>query len=112
MVTRKIVPFLSLLFVGTLCGSMIVPFMGYFIVEGLGREPWTISLYAGSVALIVVMINRHFARRMDGGARPFPLIGVAVGGSVVASTALVVAPGFWTVMTFGVLGFSASASAL
>ncbi|MEL7275125.1 MAG: MFS transporter [Pseudomonadota bacterium] len=112
MVTRKITPFLSLLFVGTLCGSMIVPFMGYFIVEGLGREPWTISLYAGSVALIVVMINRHFARRMDGGARPFPLIGVAVGGSVVASTALVVAPGFWTVMTFGVPGFSASASAL
>jgi hypothetical protein len=32
-----LLPFLLLLFVGTVCSAMIVPFMGFFIVEGLGH---------------------------------------------------------------------------
>ncbi|MCV3273854.1 MFS transporter [Roseobacter sp. WL0113] len=112
MVRSHLLPFLSLLFVGTLCGSMIVPYMGFFIVDGLGREPWTISLYAGCVAVLAVAINRVFAKWMDDGARPFPLIGIAAAGCLVAAAALTFAPAFWTVMTFGVLGFSASASAM
>lgn len=31
--------FLLLLFSGTLCSAMIIPFMGYFLVEGLGYKP-------------------------------------------------------------------------
>ena len=108
----RYLPFLALLFVGTLCNAMIVPFMGFFIVDGLGREPWTISLYAGTVSILVILANRTFAARMDGGADPFPLIGIAAGGFLVAATALSVSPAFWTVLSFGVVGFGASSSAM
>ena len=108
----RYVPFLSLLFVGTLSGAMIVPYMGFFIVEGLGREPWAISLYAGAVAVLVVALNRRFARALDAGADPFPLVGVAAVGSLLAAGALAVSPAFWTVLTVGIAGFAAGASAL
>lgn len=35
--------FLLLLFCGTICTVMIVSFMSYFLVEGLGHQPWVIS---------------------------------------------------------------------
>ena len=105
-------PFLGLLFVGTLSGAMIVPYMGFFIVQGLGRAPWAISLYAGTVAILVVTLNRRFARLLDAGADPFPLVGVAAVGSLLAAGALAISPAFWTVLTIGIPGFAAGASAL
>lgn len=112
MTLPPFVPFLSLLFVGTLSGSMIVPFMGFFIVEGLGREPWAISLYAGTVAVLVVALNKTFARRMDDGTPAFPLIGIAAIGSLIAACALAVSPAFWTVLIVGIPGFAVGASAM
>ncbi|WP_300062632.1 MFS transporter [uncultured Roseobacter sp.] len=112
MVRFEVLPFLGLLFVGTLCGSMIMPYMAYFIVEGLGRDPWAISLYAGAVAVLVVLINRRFAKWMDAGTRPFPLIGMAAAGFLTATAALSLIPAFWTVLSFGVLGFAVSSSAM
>lgn len=107
-----LVPFLLLLFVGTVCGAMIVPFMGFFIVGGLGYPPWTISIYAGALSCLAIIVNRQFARLIDGGESAFPLIGIALGGYLVASLALSVIPAFWTVLTFGVVGFGLSASAV
>ncbi len=112
MARLQAIPFLILLFVGTVCNSMIVPFMGFFIVDGLGMEPWTISVYAGAVAVVVILANRAFAKRLDGGAEPFPMIGVAVIGFLTASAALSLSPNYWTAVTLGVAGFGAASSAM
>lgn len=107
-----LLPFLLLLFVGTVCSAMIVPFMGFFIVEGLGHRPWTISIYAGTLSCLAIVINRRFARLIDNGESAFPLIGIALGGYLLATLALSIIPAFWTVLTFGVVGFGLSASAV
>ncbi len=112
MARIQAIPFLFLLFVGTVCNSMIVPFMGFFIVDGLGMEPWTISIYAGAVAVVVILANRAFAKRLDGGAEPFPMIGIAVMGFLAASAALSLSPSYWTAVTLGVAGFGAASSAM
>lgn len=108
----QFIPFLSLLFIGTVCNSMIVPFMGFYIVNELGREPWTIGVYATGVAFLGVLSNRYFAVRIDSGVTFFALIGIAVGGYILGSIALVLNPSFGTVLTFGVIGFGISTSAI
>lgn len=108
----RYLPFLMLLFTGTLSGSMIVPYMGFFLVEGLGRDPWVISIYAGSVAVLVVVLNRVFARRMDAGSPAFPLIGIAALGSLLAAGSLAVSPTLGVVLTLGIVGFGVGASAM
>ncbi|WFS03523.1 MFS transporter [Rhizobium tumorigenes] len=105
-------PVMLVLFMGTICSSMIGPFMGYYIVKGLGRAPWTISLYAGGVTVLGITCNRAFGRWLDAGFAPFPLIGVALAGYLLATTALSISPSFWIVLTFGVLGFGLSSSAV
>ena len=50
---------LVLLLVGVLSNSAIVPFMGVYIVEGLGKEPWMISVYSSLTLLVAVTVNLH-----------------------------------------------------
>lgn len=104
--------FLSLLFVGTVCNSMAVSFMGFYIVEGLQQAPWSISVYTGFFALIVILSNRIFARQMDKGDNPFPMIGLAAFGYSMAALALSLSPGFGTVATVGVVGFGLGSSVM
>lgn len=108
----SILAFLVLLFVGTVCNSMAVSFMGFHIVTGLGQAPWTISLYTGLFALVVILSNRIFARQLDRGANPFPMIGLAAGGYGMAALALSFSPGLATAITFGVAGFGIGSSAM
>jgi len=110
--TRARISFLLLLFFGTLCSSMIIPFMGFFLVNGLGQEPWIISVYSVLALCLTVSANRIFAGRIDAGERVFPLIGVAALGYVIASFALSLSPALWTVLTVGVIGFGISSSAV
>lgn len=105
-------PFLLVLFTGTVCSSMIAPFMAYYIVEGLGRGPWAISLYAGLVTVVSIICTRTFGRWLDAGSAFFPLIGVALAGYLVATVALSISPSLWIVLTFGVVGFGLSSSAV
>lgn len=104
--------FLLLLFCGTLCSAMIVPFMGYFLVEGLGYKPWIISVYSVLAVSLTLLANRQFARRIDSGGRVFPLVGVAALGYLIAATALSFSPTLWTVLSLGVVGFGISSSAV
>ncbi|MEM1237099.1 MAG: MFS transporter [Pseudomonadota bacterium] len=108
----RYLPFLILLFTGTLSISMVVPFMGFFLVEGLGFDPWVISVYAGAVAVIVVVLNKGFAKAMDAGVPAFRMVGVAAVGSLVAAASLAAAPILPVVLSLGVLGFGAGSSAL
>ena len=104
--------FLVLLFIGALSISMIVPFIGFFLVEGLGCDQWVMSVYAGAVAIVVVLLNRRFARAMDAGAPAFLMVGVAAVGSLIAAGSLSILPILLVVLTFGIAGFSAGSSAL
>ncbi|MDB4224635.1 MFS transporter [Granulosicoccus sp.] len=107
-----IIPFLCLLFFGTVCSAMIVPFIGYFLVEGLGQEPWIISFYSLLAVGLTLIANRSIGRRIDEGAYVFPLVGFAALGFMFATLALCLSPSLWTVMTFGVVGFGFSTSAV
>ncbi len=91
---------------------MVVPFMGFFLVEGLGRDPWVISVYAGAVAMIVVALNKRFAKAMDAGVPAFRMVGLAAIGSLIAAGSLAVMPILPVVLSLGVLGFGAGSSAL
>lgn len=104
--------FLLLLLVGTVCNSMAVSFMGFYIVDGLDQEPWTISIYTGLFAIAVIFSNRTFAKRIDQGSNPFLMIGFAAAGYLVAAVALSLAPGFLTVVTVGVIGFGIGSSSM
>jgi SET family sugar efflux transporter-like MFS transporter len=108
----SLLPFLLLLFCGTICSAMIVPYMAFFLVEGLGYEPWMISVYATLAVCLTLIANRQFAQRIDDGARVFPLVGVAAIGYSVAALSLSLAPTLWTVLTLGVVGFGISSSAV
>ncbi|MEP5008789.1 MFS transporter [Roseobacter sp.] len=107
-----LIPFLGLLFCGTLCAAMIVPFMAFFIVQGLGHEPRVISLYSLLAICLTVAVNRAFARRIDAGQRVFPLVGIAALSYGAATASLMVAPNLWVVLSLGVLGFGVSSSAV
>lgn len=112
MTKAHLFSFLLLLFVGTVGNAMAISFMGFFIVEGLGQAPWSISVYTGCFALVVILSNRLLARRMDSGANPFPMIGLAATGYALAAIALSFSPGFLTVATVGVVGFGIGSSAM
>ena len=105
-------PFLMLLFTGTVCSAMIIPYMAFYLVEGLGRDPWTISLYSGLALALTVNVNRVFARKIDAGSPVFPLVGVAGAAYFTAALVLSVWPSFLTVLTVGVAGFGLSSSAV
>ncbi len=112
MKTSATLAFLALLFVGTVCNSMAVSFMGYYIVQSLGRAPWSLSVYTGFFALLVILANRSLAKRMDAGATPFPMIGLAAFGYSAAAFALSLVPSFLTAVTAGVVGFAIGSSAM
>jgi SET family sugar efflux transporter-like MFS transporter len=107
-----IVPFLALLFFGTVCSAMIVPFIAYFLVEGLGQEPRVISFYSLLAVSLTLFSNRSFAKRIDDGARVFPMVGLAAVGFMLATLALSLSPSLWAVLTFGVVGFGISTSSV
>ncbi|MDA9865150.1 MFS transporter [bacterium] len=105
-------PFLLLLFTGTFSSSMVISFMAFFIVEGLGRDPWIISVYSVIGVTMTVITNRSFARLIDSGRRVFPLVGFACFTFLAAALSLAIAPTLTTVMTVGVIGFGLSSSAV
>ena len=104
--------FLFLLFCSTICSAMIIPFMGFFLVEGLGYRPWIISVYSVLAVCLTLLANRQFAQRIDGGERVFPLVGIAASGYFIATAALSLSPTLWTALTLGVVGFGMSSSAV
>ncbi len=109
---RRLAPFLLLLFTSTLCNSAIVPFMPFFMVEGLGQPPWMLSVYAALAVSLTVALNRLFAKRIDGGARVFPIIGIAVAGYALASLSMAFSPTLPIMLTLGVFGFGLSATSI
>ncbi len=102
---RRAVRFLWLAWVGTLCNGMLIPFMGFYIVEGLGQEPWSISLYSLVVIGLTLLVNRIFANALDEGARFAPFVTASALGFLLATIAVFSAPRFEVLLIFGGVGF-------
>lgn len=108
----RFAPFLLLLFTGTLCNSAVVPFMGFFLIDGLGQPPWMLSVYSFAAIILTVTANRAFGRRIDAGVPVFPLIGIAASGFAIASLSMAFSPTLPVMLTIGVVGYGVSASAI
>lgn len=67
--TPRAVFILLLLLSGTLCTASLIPFMGVYIVEILGKDPWLISIYAMLTLSLTVVVNRIYGEWIDNGRR-------------------------------------------
>lgn len=103
---RKAVQILLLLLVGVMSSASIVPFMGVYIVEGLGKEPWLISIYTGITISLTLIVNRQFGEWIDKGARISLLIVVSIVAFIVANLAIITVQKFWVLVTVASLCFS------
>ncbi len=108
----SLAPFLLLLFIQTLANSALIPFMGFFLIDALGHPPWMLSVYSGLAVSLTVTANRAFGRRIDAGARVFPLIGLAASGYLIATLSLSLSPTLPVMLTLGVIGLGLSSSAI
>lgn len=103
---------LVLLLVGVLANSAIVPFMGVYIVEGLGKDPWMISVYSSLTLLVAVTVNRRFGEWIDEGQPIAPLVLLCIAAFVVANSAILMVQSYWIVVSVASLCFGVSSGAL
>ena len=97
---------------GVICNSMIIPFMAFYIVEGLGQEPWQISVYTAVALVLAFGINRQFGEWIDGGARIAPLVLLSIVSFVAACVVIVGVQQYWVLPVIASIGFSLSAGAM
>ncbi|CTQ56976.1 Sugar efflux transporter A [Roseibium album] len=64
---RQVLLILLLQFTNSLGASSLIPLMSFFIVEGLGSEPWQVGLYTGLVMPLTLIANRWAGERLDQG---------------------------------------------
>ncbi|SFK26990.1 MFS transporter [Celeribacter neptunius] len=76
---------LLLLLTGTCATASLIPFMGVYIVEGLGKAPLHITLYALVVLPLTLLTNRHFGERIDRAKPIAPLILISLIAYVIAA---------------------------
>ena len=103
---------LVLLLVGVLCNASIVPFMGVYIVEGLGKAPWMISLYSSLTIVVALIVNRQFGEWIDGGKRVAPIVLICIVAFVVGNLTILIAQTYWVLVTIVSLCFGISAGAV
>lgn len=103
---------LILLLSGVTCNAAIIPYMAVYIVEGLGREPWSISIYTSITILAGVTANRQFGRWIDKGARIAPLVLASLIAFVVANSAILAFQSFWILVGFASFCFGISGAAI
>ncbi|WP_420004074.1 MFS transporter [Arenibacterium sp. LLYu02] len=89
---------LVLLLVGVFATASLIPYMGVFIVQGLGKSPLYISGYASTVIVLTLLMNRWFGARLDAGARIAPMLLAACLGYVVAVAGVLFLPSYATLL--------------
>ncbi len=97
---------------GVICNSMIIPFMAFYIVEGLGQEPWQISVYTAVALVLAFGINRQFGEWIDGGSRIAPLVLLSIVSFVAANVVIIGVQQYWVLPVVASIGFSLSAGAM
>lgn len=54
-------------FMGALIVAGLVPVMGYYIVDGLGHQPWMMGVYSAITLITALVCNRLFGKQIDQG---------------------------------------------
>ncbi|WP_415714859.1 MFS transporter [Roseibium sp.] len=75
---RQVLLILLLQFTNSLGVSALIPLMSFFIVEGLGAEPWQVGLYTGLLMPMTLLANRWAGERLDQGFRVKRLLLVSI----------------------------------
>ncbi|WP_306257791.1 MFS transporter [Pararhizobium sp. IMCC21322] len=103
---------LVLLLVGVMSTSAIVPFMGVYIVEGLGKDPWMISVYSAMTLVVALIVNRRFGEWIDQGRRVAPLVLVCIVAFVIANCSILIVQSYWVLVSVAFLCFGVASAAL
>ncbi|WP_298964365.1 MFS transporter [uncultured Roseibium sp.] len=85
---RQVVLILLLQFTNSLGVSSLIPLMSFFIVEGLGSEPWQVGLYTGLLMPMTLAANRWAGERLDQGYRVKQLLLISVCAFVLVTALL------------------------
>ena len=109
---RQSLLILMLVFMGGLSASSLVPMMSLFIVEGLGREPWHVSIYSGIVIALTMAVNRLFGERIDRGTNVRRLLLVSILCFLAGTTSLAFLQSYVLLVTGGALFLGLSNAAL
>jgi SET family sugar efflux transporter-like MFS transporter len=103
---------LVLLLVGVMSTSAIVPFMAVYIVDGLGKDPWMISVYSSMSLVVAVFVNRRFGEWIDAGQRVAPLVLVSILAFVIANCSILIVQSYWVLVSVAFLCFGVASAAL
>jgi SET family sugar efflux transporter-like MFS transporter len=89
---------LALLLSGVLCTAAIIPYISVYIVETLGEEPWTISLYALITLSLTLIVNRQYGEWIDDGKPIAPLVLASIIAYALAVSSILLSPNYWTLI--------------
>lgn len=103
---------LILLLSGVTCNAAIIPFMAVYIVEGLGMEPWSISIYTSVTIIFGVLTNRQFGRWIDDGTRIAPLVLTSLAAFITANIAILIFQNYWVLVAFASVCFGVAGAAV
>ena len=109
---RQSILVLLLIFVGSVGASSLVPMMGLYIVEGLGQQPWKVSIYLAIVIGLTLGMNRLFGERIDRGANIGRLLDLSIISFLIGTLALASYQSYMVLVTAGALFLGLSNAAL
>ncbi len=91
---------LALLLTGVICNASVIPYMGVYIVETLGKDPWMISPYVGITLTLTLLVNRQYGEWIDAGVAIAPLILCSIAAFGLAVTSILVVPNYTLLVFF------------
>ena len=86
---------LLLLLTGVICNAAVIPYISVYIVEGLGKEPWMISIYAMTTVFLTLIVNRQYGEWIDVGKPIAPMIAALILAFALAMTSILTFDIFW-----------------
>ncbi len=97
---------------GVICNAAVIPYMGVYIVETLGKDPWMISLYAMVTLTLTLIVNRQYGEWIDAGHRIAPLLLASICAFAAAIISILMFPSYWVLVCFASPCFAVSNAAV
>ena len=91
---------LLLLLTGVICNAAVIPYISVYIVEGLGKEPWMISINAMTTVFLTLIVNRQYGEWIDAGKPIAPMIAASILAFALAMTSILTFDIFWVLVCF------------
>jgi len=91
---------LLLLQTGVICNAAVIPYISVYIVEGLGKEPWMISINAMTPVFLTLIVNRQYGEWIDAGKPIAPMIAASILAFALAMKSILTFDIFWVLVCF------------